>query len=120
VSWLIFVGIGISSGLLAGIFGLGGGVVLVPALIYFAGFSQKLAVGTTLAVMLPPLGIAAVIEYYKHGNVDFKVAAIIAVSLIVGSWFGAKIANGMSEPTLKVLFGLFLVLLGIYTIIKAS
>jgi hypothetical protein len=120
VSWLIFVGIGISSGLLAGIFGIGGGVVLVPALVYFAGFSQKLAVGTTLAVLLPPVGIAAALEYYRHGNVDFKVAMIVAVSLIVGSWFGARIANGMDDHLLKISFGIFLILLGIYMIVKAK
>jgi uncharacterized membrane protein YfcA len=78
MGWLIFVALGAASGLLVGIFGAGGGIVLVPALVYFAGFSQKMAVGTTLAVMLPPLGIAAAIEYYKHGNVDFKVAGLLS------------------------------------------
>jgi len=120
MTWLIFVTIGAASGLLAGIFGIGGGVVLVPALVYFAGFSQKMAVGTTLAVLLPPVGIAAALEYYKHGNVDFKVAMIVAVSLIVGSWFGAKIANGLDDHILKIVFGLFLIVLGIYMVLKAE
>lgn len=120
MSWLIFVIIGASSGVLSGIFGIGGGIVLVPALVYFAGFSQKLAVGTSLAVLLPPVGIAAALEYYRHGNVDFRVALIVAVSLITGSWLGAKMANGLDEQSLKIAFGLFLIALGVYTIIKAK
>ncbi|MGZ8916556.1 MAG: TSUP family transporter, partial [Methylobacter sp.] len=66
--WLIFVIIGILGGISAGFFGIGGGII--PALIYWAGFSQHLATGTTLAVLFPPIGLAAAFEYYRHGNVD--------------------------------------------------
>lgn len=74
--WFTFIAIGLSSGVLAGIFGIGGGILIVPALMYVAGFSQKLAIGTSLAVLLPPIGIAAVLEYYRNGNVDFRAALI--------------------------------------------
>ena len=66
--------IGLSAGLLSGLFGIGGGVLIVPALMYGLGFSQKMATGTSLAILLPPVGIAAVLEYYRHGAVDIKAA----------------------------------------------
>src|SRR5512139_1816526 len=70
--------IGVVGGVFAGLFGVGGGIVLVPALIYAAGFSQHKATGTSLAVLLPPIGLAATFEYWRHGNVDVKAAAILA------------------------------------------
>jgi len=71
-SWLLFVLIGTLGGVASGLFGVGGGIVIVPALIYWAGFSQHMATGTSLAVLLPPIGLAAVFEYYRHGNVDVR------------------------------------------------
>lgn len=88
-SWLTFALIGIMAGIAAGLFGLGGGVVLVPALIYWAGFSQHMATGTSLAVLLPPIGLAATLEYYRNDNVDFHAAAILAIGLFTGAWVGA-------------------------------
>jgi hypothetical protein len=117
MAWLVLIGIGLASGLLIGIFGSGGGIIMVPALVYLAGFSQKLAVGTTLAVLLPPIGIAAVMEYYKNGNVDFRAAIIIAIMAIVGGWIGAHFANQADTKILKVIFGAFLVIIGSYMIV---
>ena len=75
--WVILVIIGNLGGILAGLFGIGGGIIIVPALIYWAGFSQHMATGTTIAVLLPPIGLAADFEYYRHGNVDIWVAIIL-------------------------------------------
>jgi hypothetical protein len=106
-SWLIFVLIGLLGGIAAGLFGVGGGIVIVPALIYWAGFSQHLATGTSLAVLLPPIGLAATIEYYRHGNVDIRAALLLAVTMLFGSWLGAFIANKMTGPHLRLVFGVF-------------
>ncbi len=119
-SWLTFVLIGAMGGVFAGLFGVGGGIVIVPGLIYWAGFSQAKATGTSLAVLLPPIGLAATIEYYRHGNVNFKAAAILAVTMIAGSWVGAYFANRMKGPTLRLAFGLFVTSLGIYLVYGAA
>jgi len=114
--WLIFVGIGLFAGVVSGLFGVGGGLVIVPALIYIAGFSQHRATGTSLAVLLPPIGLIATIEYYRHGNVDFKAAMIIAGMLLVGAWIGAFFANKISGPHLRLSFGVFICVMGVYLI----
>jgi uncharacterized protein len=116
----LLVSIGLSAGVLSGIFGIGGGVVIVPALIYLAGFRQHLATGTSLAVLLPPVGIAAVAEYYRHGNVDLRAALVIAVTLAAGGWVGAVIANRMAGPYLRLAFGIFVVSLGVYLMFGAA
>lgn len=91
--WFIFIVIGLVGGGAAGLFGIGGGIIIVPALVYWAGFSQHAATGTTLAVLLPPIGLAAAYEYYRHGNVDIRAALILAASMFVGSWLGAVFAK---------------------------
>ncbi len=115
-SWLTFVVIGLAGGVTAGLFGIGGGIVIVPMLIYWAGFSQHKATGTSLAVLLPPIGLAAVIEYYRHGNVDLRAALVVASTMFVGLWLGASIANKMKGPHLRLAFGVFVLCLGIYLI----
>lgn len=117
---LLFLLIGILGGVASGLFGVGGGIVVVPALIYWAGFSQHLATGTSLAVLLPPIGLAATIEYYRHGNVNVQAAVILAASMFAGAWVGAYLANQMSGPVLRLLFGVFITLLGFYLIFGAS
>lgn len=119
-SWLLFAAIGLAGGVAAGLFGVGGGIVLVPALIYGAGFSQHLATGTSLAVLLPPIGLAATVEYYRHGNVDLRAAMLLAAGMFVGSWVGAYFANQMKGPHLRLIFGVFLTALGIYLVFGAS
>ena len=118
-SAVLFVVIGLAAGLLSGVFGIGGGVVIVPALIYWAGFSQHRATGTSLAVLLPPIGFAAMWEYYRHGNVNVRAAMIIAGAVFVGGWLGAVIANRVSGPYLRLAFGVFVVVLGIYLMVGA-
>ena len=79
----------------------------MPALIYLAGFRQHIATGTSLAVLLPPVGVGAVIEYYRHGNVDIPAAMVLAIALTIGGYFGAVAANRLSGPDL--LMGIWLV-----------
>jgi len=117
--WVLFAIIGILGGIIAGIFGVGGGIVIVPALIYVAGFSQHRATGTSLAVLLPPIGLAATIEYYRHGNVNFKAALIVAGTMLIGGWVGAFFANRISGPYLRLAFALFVVAVGIYLFLEA-
>jgi len=116
----LLLAIGLVAGVLSGIFGIGGGVVIVPALIYLAGFRQHQATGTSLAVLLPPIGIAATYEYYRHGNVDMRAAAFIAAGVLAGGWIGAVVANRVAGPYLRLAFGIFVVTLGIYLIYGAS
>ncbi|HQG55952.1 MAG TPA: TSUP family transporter [Bacteroidales bacterium] len=110
---LILIVIGLFTGLLAGMLGIGGGLIVIPALILVMGFSQHAAQGTSLAMMLPPIGIVAAWNYYKAGHVDLKVAIILAVAFIIGSLFGSKIAIGLSENLLKKIFSIFLLLVGL-------
>lgn len=117
--WL-FALIGLVSGLASGLLGIGGGVLIVPALVYGAGFSEQRATGTSLAVLLPPIGLAAALEYYRHGNVDVPAAWILAPTMFVGAWGGAWAAHRLSEPWLKLAFGLFLCGLGLYQAWEAA
>jgi uncharacterized membrane protein YfcA len=118
--FLLLAGIGLSAGLLSGVFGIGGGVIIVPALIYLAGFRQHVATGTSLAVLLPPVGIAAVAEYYRYGNVNLYAALVIAGGLALGGWAGAVIASRMPGPYLRLAFGVFVVMLGVSLIVGAG
>ena len=111
--------IGLFSGIASGMFGIGGGVIIVPALIYLAKFSQHAAIGTSLAILLPPVGLLAVLEYYRHGNVDLKAALIVAVAFMAGGWIGANLANHISGHLLKLLFGIFVVGIGGYLVFDA-
>src|SRR5262245_1077150 len=118
-AWLLFVAIGALGGVASGLFGVGGGIVIVPALIYWAGFSQHLATGTSLAVLLPPIGLAATLEYWRHGHVDLRAALLLAAAIFVGAWVGAFFANQMKGPHLRLIFGLFLTGLGISLVVGA-
>ena len=102
--------IGIITGVMAGLLGIGGAIIMTPALIFFMGFGQQMAQGTSLAVMLPPIGIIAAYNYYKAGQVNIKFAIILAVCFLVGSYFGSKIALNLPQPVLKKIFGVLLLL----------
>ena len=116
---LLLVGIGLATGLVSGLFGIGGGLLLIPALIYLVGYTQHEATGTSLAVLLLPVGLGAVLEYYRHGFVDLKAALIIAVAVLVGGWFGAVLANQISGPYLRLAFACFVVCVGLYLLYGA-
>jgi uncharacterized protein len=85
-----------------------------------AKFSQHAAISTSLAILLPPVGLWAVLEYYRHGNVDFKAALIVAIAFMAGGWIGAHLANHISDSLLKLLFRIFVVGIGGYLIFDAS
>jgi len=110
---LIVLVIGVFAGAFGGFIGIGGGLIVVPCLVYFVGMSQHTAQGTSLAMMLPPIGVLAVYNYYKQGNVDFKVAAILCISFVAGSFFGSKIALSLSADQIKKAFGVIIILIGI-------
>ncbi len=116
---LLFLGIGLVAGLAAGFFGVGGGILIVPALTFLAGFTQERATGTSLAVLLPPVGLLAVIEYYRHGNVDLRAGVLIALGLVLGAWLGAFEVHHLSEVWLKMSFGIFVTLVGLWIVLGA-
>lgn len=113
---LILLIIGLCAGLASGMFGIGGGILIVPALIYLLGYSREMATGTSLAVLLPPVGIAAVMVFYRHGNVDFPAAIVLALCLLLGGWLGAHLVNVWNPLPIKVLFGLFVTGVGLYVL----
>mgnify|MGYP001272229494 CR=1 FL=1 len=103
---IILVIIGLLAGVLSGMVGVGGGIIIVPALVYFLGMSQHGAQGTSLALMLPPIGILAAMNYYKEGNLNLKFAIVIAAAFIIGGYFGSKISiSYISEDVMKKIFG---------------
>lgn len=110
---ILFIVIGCIAGILSGLFGIGGGVIIVPALIYLCGFSQLKAQGTSLAILLPPVGILAFIDYYKKGNVNVQAGILICIFLVIGSVFGAKISHIIPVDTMRKLFGVLMMLISI-------
>jgi uncharacterized membrane protein YfcA len=101
--------LGLAAGALSGLTGVGGGIIIVPALVFFFGYSAHLAQGTTLALLVLPIGILAAWAYYQKGFVDIPAAAIIAASFVVGSVLGAKLGLGLSENALRKIFAVLLV-----------
>ncbi len=108
---LVFIGIGLGAGVLAGMFGIGGGVVIVPALILLARFAPQQATGTSLAIFLLPVGLLGALTYYKEGHVRVVPALLLGLGLFLGSPLGARIALGMSALALKRTFAVFLVVI---------
>ena len=107
---LILIVIGIITGVMAGMLGIGGAIIMIPALVFLLGISQQTAQGTSLAVMLPPIGIIAAYNYYKAGHVNIRFAIVLAVFFLVGSYFGSKLALTIPQNVLKKIFGVLLLL----------
>jgi uncharacterized membrane protein YfcA len=114
---LLYALIGGLAGISSGFFGVGGGLIIVPALVYFAGFSQHRATGTSLAILLLPVGLGAVIEYYRNSNVDIRAAAVAAVALFCGAWISGRLAQRINPAYLKMAFGVFTMIMGAYMIL---
>lgn len=112
-SIIFFMLIGIVAGVLSGMFGIGGGVIIVPALMFLCGFSQLKAQGTSLAVLLLPVGIFAFIEYYKKGQVNVQAGVLIVIFLVIGSVFGSKLAQNLPIVVLRKGFGILMILISI-------
>lgn len=105
--------IGLMTGAFGGILGLGGGVILIPSLIFIMGFTQHQAIGTSLAVMLPPIGLFAAFNFYKAGQVNLKFALILAIAFMIGSYFTSKIAINIPENIIRKIFSIFLIAVAI-------
>jgi len=110
---IIYTLIGCSAGFVSGLLGIGGAVLIVPGLVYICGFSQKMAQGTSLCVLLPPLGLFAAMEYYKEGKVNVTAAVIIIVFFLIASFFGSKLANRINSSVLQKLFAVLLLIIGL-------
>ncbi len=107
---ILLLAIGVVTGVFAGMLGIGGAIIMVPALVFILGFSQHMAQGTSLAVMLPPIGIIAAYNYWKAGEVNIKFALILAAAFLIGSYFGSKFALNIPQAVLKKIFGVLLLL----------
>ncbi|WP_373524851.1 TSUP family transporter [Nostoc sp.] len=105
---LICLILGLIAGIVSGMTGIGGGIIILPALIFLFGFSQHQAQGTTLALLVPPIDILAAWTYYKQGYVDLKIAALLCLGFVLGGWLGAKIGTGLSNVILTRIFGVLL------------
>jgi uncharacterized protein len=105
--------LGLVAGLLSSLVGIGGGIVIVPALVFLFAMTQKMAQGTSLALLLPPVGFFAVMNYYKAGYVDIKIAGVLIVAFVAGSFIGSKFALGLPESAIKKIFGIFLMIVSL-------
>jgi uncharacterized membrane protein YfcA len=110
---LLLVIVGLAAGFLSGLIGIGGGVIIVPALVLFLGFSQKAAQGTSLGILLLPVGILAAIQYYKQGYINVNYVLVVAVAFIAGGFLGSKVALSMDDAKVKKLFAIILMLIAI-------
>lgn len=116
ISGLIILGL--IAGALSGLIGIGGGIIIIPVLVFIFGLSQKMAQGTTLALLVLPIGFFAALTYYKHGFVDLKFAALIIVGFVLGSIIGAKFAVKLPTELLTNVFAVTLILIGIKMLIS--
>lgn len=113
----LYILLGAVAGAFSGLIGIGGGVIIVPALVFLFGMTQHQAQGTTLALLVPPIGLLAAWTYYKQGYVDLRIAALVCVGFILGGWAGAKFATGISNTALERIFGVVIILIGIKMLI---
>jgi len=108
-----FIVLGFMGGVLAGLLGIGGAIFIIPALVFIFGWEQHMAQGTTLAMLVPPIGILAAWKYYQVGHSDLRVAGIMCLGFFVGGYFGGQIANQLSADTLRKVFGAALFLISL-------
>jgi uncharacterized membrane protein YfcA len=108
---LLVVLVGLAAGILSGLVGVGGGIIIVPALVFLLGFSQHQAQGTSLGILLLPAGIFAVINYYKQGYIDLKVVFILFIGFVIGGYLGSKISLSLSETAIKKIFAIVLLVI---------
>jgi uncharacterized protein len=115
----ILLTIGVFAGIASGFVGIGGGLIIVPALIYFMGLDQHTAQGTSLALMLPPIGILAAMQYHSEQHVEWTYSAIIAITFIIGAWLGSKWSLRLSTSSVRLVFSAFLFYAAIVTAIRS-
>ena len=116
----LFVGIGLAAGVLSGLFGIGGGVLIVPALMLIAKMAPQMATGTSLGALLLPVGALGAWQYWRSGQIDLRASLWIASGLFIGAWFGAKIALSLSPLALKRAFAIFLVVMAVRIWLSAT
>jgi uncharacterized membrane protein YfcA len=116
----LFLAIGLVAGVLSGLFGIGGGILIIPALIFFAKFPTKLALGTSLGAMLLPVGLLGAYAYYQAGNLNIKASILISLGLFFGAWVGAKLAHAIPAASLQRMFAVFIVLMAIRLWVEAG
>lgn len=112
-NYLLYILVGLITGLVSGLIGIGGGGILIPILVFFFGMTQHQSQGTTLAVLVPPVGLLAAMTYYKQGYVNLEMAAFMAAGFFVGGLLGARVAIGLSGAVLEKVFGVFLLLISV-------
>ena len=110
---LICILLGLTAGTLSGIFGIGGGIIIIPGLVFLVGLTQHQAQGTTLAIMIPPIGLLAAWRYWQAGNVKIALAAFVCVGFFIGALIGANLVQGINELLLKRLFGILLAFMAV-------
>lgn len=110
---LLLLIVGLAAGFLSGLIGIGGGIIIVPALVLLLGFSQKMAQGTSLGILLLPVGILAVLQYYKQGYLNVNYVLIMAAAFVLGSFLGSKLALSVSDEKMKKVFALVLLLISL-------
>lgn len=108
---ILYVILGLVAGIFGGLFGIGGAVIIIPALVYLFGLTQHAAQGTTLAIMVAPIGLLAALRYYQSGNVNLSIAIFVCLGFFVGGFIGAHFVQHMPGPLLKKLFGVMLFLI---------
>jgi len=111
--WFLYIMVGLIAGVASGFFGIGGGTILIPALVYLLSCTQHQAQGTSLAAILPPVFFLAVLKYHSAGNVKIQMAIFISLGILLGGLFGAIFAHKVPDPYLKKLFGFYLFLLSL-------
>ena len=105
---LILLAIGLAAGLASGILGIGGGIIIIPALVYILDYSQKQAQGTSLGLLLPPVGLLALLNYYNAGYVNLKAAGLMIITFVIGSYLSSKFAVSLPEHIIKKAFAVFM------------
>lgn len=110
---LLFLLLGLVAGVASGLIGIGGATIIIPALVFLFGMSQHMAQGTTLAMMVPPIGLLAAWMYYQKGYVDLKIAGLMCIGFFIGGLLGAKLAVGIPAHILKKMFGIFLLIISL-------
>jgi len=110
---ILLILIGLAAGFLSGLVGIGGGIIIVPALVLLLGFTQKQAQGTSLGIMLLPIGILAVMQYYKQGYININYVLIVALAFVAGGFLGSKLALSLSDERMKKVFAVVLFIISV-------
>lgn len=114
----ILLVIGLCAGMLSGFVGVGGGIIIVPALVFFLGYTQHMAQGTSLAMMIPPIGILAVMNYYKSGNINIQAALILCITFVVGGYLGSKLSISLDQKLVKKIFAVIMMIAAVRMLVK--